>query len=114
MQAAVLACSACNPENSLGVSDKSYGLAVVLCGVFGVLGVHHFYLRNWFHGLIDLVLSVVGFYCVFFVVDPVFQIFGALLLILDVIHTVVIMYRLFVGKCYDGDGALVTFPGQVR
>ena len=36
------------------VSDRSYGVAVALCGIFGIVGIHHFYLGNHLHGLFDL------------------------------------------------------------
>jgi TM2 domain-containing membrane protein YozV len=39
---------------------KSYGIAVSLCGVFGVLGIHHFYLEDYLHGFADLGLFVLA------------------------------------------------------
>ena len=47
-------------------STKSYGAAVSLCGVFGTVGIHHFYLGNWLHGLFDLGLfiSFLGLYLI--------------------------------------------------
>ena len=30
-------------------SPKSYGVAVALSMIFGVAGIHHFYLGNWLH-----------------------------------------------------------------
>ena len=44
-------------------SPKSYGTAVALCGVFGTVGLHHFYLGNIIHGLLDLGLFVLFIWC---------------------------------------------------
>lgn len=93
------------------ISPKSYGVAVALSGIFGVVGIHHFYLGNWLHGLIDFGLLVFG---IIFLSsdDPMTAWIGAFLLFVDVIHTIVVTYRLFVGKCRDGKGFLVAYPGQ--
>ncbi len=85
-------------------SPKSYGIAVTLCGVFGVLGVHHFYLGDWLHGLADLGLVALA---------VVFALQGyaglALLVVaIDAIHTVVIFYYLIVEKWRDGQWRPVT------
>ncbi len=85
-------------------SPKSYGVAVTLCGVFGVLGVHHFYLGDWLHGVADAGL---------FVMAVVFAIRGyaglALLVIaIDAVHTIVIFYYLIIEKWRDGQGRPVT------
>ena len=39
-------------------SSKSYGVAVSLSAVFGVLGIQHFYLERWLEALIDFSLAV--------------------------------------------------------
>lgn len=39
-------------------SDKSYVTAAVLSGIFGVIGIHHFYVGRWGHGLFDLSMTV--------------------------------------------------------
>lgn len=95
------------------VSPKSYGVAVTLSIIFGVLGIHHFYLGNWLHGLLDFSLFVVG---IGFIVseDPTLVPIGTLLIIIDAIHTIWVTYRLFIGKCTDGQGRLIAFPGQIR
>ena len=69
------------------VSPKSYGVAVTLSIIFGVLGIHHFYLGNWLHGLLDFSLFVVG---IGFIVseDPTLVPIGTLLIIIDAIHTI--------------------------
>ncbi len=85
-------------------SPKSYGVAVTLCGVFGVLGVHHFYLEDWLHGLADAGL---------FIMAVVFAIQGyaglaLLVIVIDAIHTIVIFYYLIIEKWRDGQGRPVT------
>ncbi len=89
---------------SLEKSPKSYGVAVTLCGVFGVLGVHHFYLEDWLHGLADAGL---------FIMAVVFAIQGyaglaLLVIVIDAIHTIVIFYYLIIEKWRDGQGRPVT------
>ena len=95
------------------VSPKSYGIAVTLSMIFGVLGIHHFYMGNWLHGLLDFSLFVVGIACIASE-DPTLVPIGTLLIIIDAIHTIWVTYRLFVGKCSDGQGRLIAFPGQIR
>lgn len=99
------------PPADSRISPKSYGVAVALSGIFGIIGIHHFYLGNWLHGLIDLGLSVAGITCIFSD-DPMTVLVGAFLLFVDVLHTIIVIYRLFVGKCRDGQGLLVAYPGQ--
>lgn len=89
--------------NNEEVSDKSYGAAVALCGIFGVLGVHHFYLGNVLHGVIDLGMIVLVIY--FAVNGQILLAYGVFLL--DAIHTMVVFYLLIVEKCRDGKGRLV-------
>ena len=38
-------------------SSKNYTKAVILSGVFGFMGLQHFYLRRWGEGLLDLGLT---------------------------------------------------------
>ncbi len=104
-------CLVCNVGPGIK-SEKSYGVSVALCGVFGVFGIHHFYLKNWLHGSVDLVLSIVGFWFIFLSTDPVLNTIGVLAILIDLIHTITIMYWLFTGQCRDGDGLLVLYPGQ--
>lgn len=86
-------------------SSKNYGVAIALCGVFGLLGIHHFYLGNWLHGLFDA-----GLFFLFF------ALFGAglltlayLILFIDALHSILIFYKLIVGNQRDGNGRLVTW-----
>lgn len=95
------------------LSPKSYGVAVTLSGIFGVVGIHHFYLGNWLHGLFDLGLFVVGIACMVSG-DPAAYMIGVFLLSVDVIHTIIVTYRLLVGECKDGNGMLVAYPGQFK
>jgi len=44
----------------IGVSPKSYGVAVCLSTIFGVLGIHHFYLGRYLHGLLDVTMTIGG------------------------------------------------------
>lgn len=83
-------------------SPKRYGTAVALCGIFGVLGVHHFYLGNWLHGLLDVGLLVLA---VAFYPDPVWVVF----LIVDALHTMYVFYKLIVGEQRDAQGLIVSW-----
>ena len=95
-----------------GISDRKFGTAVALCGVFGIVGIHHFYLGNILHGLIDLLMFVVGFGLVL-TDDSALAGVGVLIILVDVAHTVWVMIRLFTGKTRDGRGRLVVYPGQL-
>jgi len=89
-------------------SDKKYGVAVALSGVFGLLGIHHFYLGRFFHGLVDLSLTLTG---VYFLVGEQ-EILGWCILAVDYIHTVIVMIMLLIGAYKDSQGKIVTYPGQ--
>jgi TM2 domain-containing membrane protein YozV len=76
----------------------------MLCGIFGVLGIHHFYLGNMLHGLVDLsllVLAVIMFASGF---DGI----GIVLFIVDAVHTIVVFYLLITEQQRDSAGRLVT------
>ena len=94
-------------------SPKKYGKAVMLSMIFGVVGVHHFYLGNWLHGLLDFSLLVIGILCLYSDNSTAIPI-GMLLLIIDAIHTIWVTYTLIIGTCRDGQGRLVAYPGQIR
>ncbi len=81
-------------------SPKSYGTAVILCGIFGVVGIHHFYLEDYLHGAVDLGLLILGLYLIYGVGSPV----GLLFILVDILHTIVIFYLLIVEKWRDGQG----------
>ncbi len=97
------------------ISPKSFGVAVALCGVFGTVGVHHFYLGNFLHGLFDLGLFIASMYLLFGVnhsTDFTLVFIGFGLLLLDFVHTGIVFYKLIVGKQKDSSDRLVTYPGQ--
>ncbi len=85
-------------------SPKSYGTAVMLCGLFGTLGIHHFYLEDWWHGIADVALLVL---MVLFFMQG-YSLLGFLVLLIDGIHTIVIFYYLIIEKWRDGQGRLIT------
>ena len=89
-------------------SDKKYTTAVILSGIFGIIGIHHFYVERWRMGILDfgLFLGTVMFYA-----SGEFLIAGGLLII-DIIHTLIVTYLLLVGQYRDGQGKLITYPGQ--
>lgn len=96
-------------------SSRKYGVAVMLCGIFGILGVHHFYLGNRLHGLFDLGLFIGMIVC--FVLaggqdGGTLAMLGIAFLLTDIIHTMVVFYLLIVGKQRDGQGRLVTYAGS--
>ncbi len=77
-----------------------------LCGIFGTLGIHHFYLKDYLHGVADLVLFTATIY--FLVNDDLA--FFLLALAMDLIHTTTVFYLLIVEKWRDGDGRPVLLP----
>ncbi|MHC9510058.1 TM2 domain-containing protein [Kangiella sp. M94] len=89
-------------------SKKKYAVAVCLSGIFGILGIHHFYLNRWLHGFLDLGLSIFGFY---FIATGRPDL-GWLLLGIDILHTIVVTIMLLIGTYKDGEGNIVTYPGQ--
>jgi TM2 domain-containing membrane protein YozV len=116
--AAAAACPACGAPNAAAAgrqdpdaSPRSYGVAVALCGIFGPLGLHHFYLGNVLHGLFDLALFFAAVTC-WVLADffgPEWNAYALALFAADVLHTVIVFYRLIVGSQRDWRGRLVTF-----
>ena len=89
-------------------SEKSYAVAVIISAVFGVVGIQHFYLGTYIHGIADILLTAGFVY--FFAIDepvPAFLLFG-----IDMVHTWVVTFMLLVGAYRDGKGRLVCYPGQ--
>lgn len=87
------------------VSPKSYGTAVVLCGIFGTAGIHHFYLGNLFHGLFDvgLLAATITFFLLGETTgNGAYVAMAALFLTVDVLHTMVVFYRLITEQEHDG------------
>jgi len=89
-------------------SQKSYVLAVCLSSVFGLLGIHHFYLGRWIHGFLDFSMTIAAFILIVAGLD----LLGIIILCIDVAHTFVVTILLLVGAYKDGNGDLVTYPGQ--
>ncbi|GEN26106.1 hypothetical protein [Halomonas cupida] len=89
-------------------SQKRYGVAVCLIGLFGLLGIHHFYLGRWLHGLADLAMTATATYLL--VTGQ--ELLGWGVLAVDGIHTLIVMIMLLVGAYRDGLGRIVAHPGQ--
>lgn len=89
-------------------SNRRYATAVCLSGIFGPLGVHHFYLGRWFHGIADLSMTTSGFVLII----KGFNFLGVCILAIDFIHTFIVTILLLVGAYKDGRGHVVTYPGQ--
>jgi TM2 domain-containing membrane protein YozV len=95
-------------ESPKGISNRNYVVSVILSAIFGVIGVHHFYLRRWAMGIFDFLLFVTTIY---FYIQGNFTL-GTVFLILDGLHTLFVTYQLLTGQYREGDGKLVTYPGQ--
>ncbi len=102
-----------SPYRAEDISPKSFGTAVALCGVFGLAGIHHFYLGNILHGIFDLALLIAAVFLMDSY-DEMLALLGGLLLLIDFCHTGAVMYLLFTGKTVDGRGRLVVYPGQLQ
>ncbi len=89
-------------------SSKSYVVAVCLSGIFGLAGIHHFYLGRFIHGAFDFGLLVATIYFYF-----TGQIAWAIpFFAVDVLHTFIITIMLVTGSYKDGSGKVVCYPGQ--
>ena len=97
-----------NDQTHQKVSPVSYTVAVCLAGIFGILGIHHFYVGRIVMGIFDLSLSVLGFGLVFVADNPL----GWLFIAIDALHTVIVTYWLLVGEYHDGQGRIIAYPGQ--
>lgn len=94
-------------KNNLS-SDKQYTTAVILSGIFGIIGIHHFYVKRWRMGILDFGLFIGT---LLFYVSGHSLIAGGLFII-DLIHTIIVTYLLLTGQYRDGQGKLITYPGQ--
>lgn len=90
-------------------SEKSYVVAVSISAVFGVFGIHHFYLGRYLEGIFDLALSICAVYFIFQENMPM----AVLAIALDSIHTLIITIMLLTGTFKDGKGHYVCYPGQI-
>lgn len=89
-------------------SEKSYAIAVCLSGIFGVVGIHHFYLGRWFEGIFDAGMFTATIY-LFLTGEPLWAILvGGI----DALHTLIVTIMLLTGSFRDGSGKLVCYPGQ--
>lgn len=93
-------------------SDKSYGVAVCFSGVFGLLGFQHFYLGRYGLGFLDLGLSIGALAFLLLGHSVTELIFGIILLLIDVVHSIYVLVKLLAGEYTDGEGRLVMYPGQ--
>jgi TM2 domain-containing membrane protein YozV len=91
-------------------SKKNYGVAVVFASVFGILGIHYFYIGRTVIGLIDLALSIAAFVC--FIQGMI--LLAIVLFFVDLLHSIYATYRLFTGQEHDGEGKLIIYPGQLK
>ena len=89
-------------------SSKKYVVAVCLSAVFGILGIHFFYLERYAIGLMDLLLSIAGLHFLFAGQVAL----GIGLLAVDFLHRLIVTIMLLSGSCRDGRGDLVCYPGQ--
>ena len=89
-------------------SRKSYVIAVCLAAIFGTVGIHHFYVGRWLHGLFDLSLLIAA--GIFFFSSA--WILAGLFFFVDVVHTTYFVYKLIIGEYRDGSGKLIKVPGS--
>jgi len=89
-------------------STKSYGVAVCLSGIFGTIGLHHFYLGRWLEGLFDFSMFVLTI--VLFIMG--YPLWALLALAIDGLHTFIITIMLLTGSFKDGKGRYICYPGQ--
>lgn len=89
-------------------SEKSYTIAVSLSAIFGVIGVHHFYLGRYLEGLIDFGLFVATLY--FYLTGQL--VWALAFLAVDYLHTLTITILLLTGSFRDGKGKTICYPGQ--
>ncbi|WP_299180334.1 NINE protein [uncultured Neptuniibacter sp.] len=89
-------------------SPKSYAVAVSLSAIFGVMGIHHFYLGRYLEGIIDFSLLIITLY--FYINGEI--LWALLFFAIDGIHTFIITIMLLTGSFKDGHGRYVCYPGQ--
>jgi TM2 domain-containing membrane protein YozV len=89
-------------------SEKNYVVAVCLSAIFGVLGIHHFYLGRYLEGFIDFSLAIATI--VLYLNGQIG--WAVLVFLIDTIHTFVITILLLTGSFKDGDGNIICYPGQ--
>ena len=94
--------------NQTRVSDKSYVIAVCLSGIFGTLGIQHFYLERWIEAILDFSAFFVAVYLFF----TGHVLWSFLVILADALHTLIVTILLLIGKFNDGHGRRVCYSGQ--
>ncbi len=89
-------------------SEKNYVVAVCLSAIFGILGIHHFYLGRYIEGVFDLSLVIISFYLY---INGMLG-WAVLVFIIDTLHTFIITILLLTGSFKDGKGHYICYPGQ--
>ena len=89
-------------------SEKSYVVAVSLSAIFGVMGIHHFYIGRYIEGIIDLSLFIATLY--FYFTGQLG--WAVLFFVVDGLHTFIITIMLLTGSFKDGKGHIICYPGQ--
>jgi hypothetical protein len=89
-------------------SAKSYGVAVCLSAIFGIIGIQHFYLERYLLGSFDVGLSLLALYCVI-AGQPLYALFFFLI---DWVHSIIVTIQLLTWSFEDGEGHIVCYPGQ--
>jgi len=89
-------------------SEKSYVIAVCLSGIFGVVGIQHFYMGRYVEAFLDLGMFILGFY-LFFTGQ---NLYAVIVFAIDALHTIVVTFMLLTGTFRDGTGRLICYPGQ--
>ena len=107
MQQSFTSAAMVHPD-AMRISPKKYSTAVILSALFGFAGIQHFYLGRHGEGVLDLALSAGWVYCL----ATGELLLGVVLLAADFIHALVVTIALLTGSFRDGDGKLVTYPGQ--
>lgn len=97
-----------NTDLSLQPSRKSYAIAVSISAIFGVIGIHHFYLGRYVEGILDFSLFVATLYC--YLTGNI--LWAVVFFIIDSLHTFVITIMLLTGSFKDGKGRYICYPGQ--
>ena len=93
-------------------SPKSYAVAVSLCMIFGILGLHHFYTGRYLLGLFDFGLFIVSTACLITGIltgNWSLVVAAAVGYILDFAHSVYVTIRLLIGEETDGQGRLISY-----
>lgn len=89
-------------------SEKNYIVAVSLSAIFGVLGIHLFYLGRYLEALIDFSLAILTFYLYL----NGYFLWATLVFFVDMLHTFIITIMLLTGSFKDGQGKYICYPGQ--